>query len=58
MASAVYPKAKELFMGGNLDLVNDTIKAILVDTADYTYNSGHDFLDDVAAVAIVGEKQK
>lgn len=54
MASAVYPKAKEAFLKADIDLENDDIRVILIDAADYTYSSAHDFLDDVAAGARVG----
>lgn len=57
MASALYPKFKELLLGGDIDLANDTIKCILVDTADYTYSSAHDFYDDVPVAARVGTAQ-
>jgi hypothetical protein len=57
MASALYPKFKELLLGGDIDLASDTIKCILVDTADYTYNSAHDYLDDVPSAARVGTAQ-
>lgn len=53
MASVVYPKAKEGFLGGDIQLDADDIRAILVDTADYAYNAAHDFLDDVPAIARV-----
>lgn len=53
MASAVYPKALEAFLSGLIDLLNDDIRCVLVDTADYTYDAAHDFLADVAAGARV-----
>lgn len=53
MASALYPSFKELLLGGDIDLAADDIRAIIVDTADYTYSSAHNFLDDVAAGARV-----
>lgn len=53
MASALYPSFKALLLGGDIDLATDDIRVIVVDTADYTYNSGHDFLDDVPAGARV-----
>ncbi|WP_030764787.1 hypothetical protein [Streptomyces sp. NRRL F-2664] len=53
MASALYPSFKQLLLGGDIDLAADDIRAIIVDTADYTYSSGHDFLDDVPAGARV-----
>lgn len=57
MASLWYPKAKEALLKADIDLENDTIKAVFVDTADYTYNAAHDFLDDVAGGSIVGTAQ-
>ena len=52
MANAIYPKAKESFLKGDLDL-DGTVKITLIDTADYTYNSAHDNIDDVAAASRV-----
>lgn len=50
MASGVYSTACKAFMDGDIDLLADTIKAVLVDAADYVVNlTTHDFLDDVAA---------
>lgn len=53
MASALYPTGKKAFLDGDVDLLNDDIRVILVDTADYTYSAAHDFLNDVAAGARV-----
>ena len=55
MANAIYPKYKEAAMGGgaNTDLVTGNVRAILVDLADYTYASTHEFLSDVPAAARV-----
>lgn len=53
MASALYPSFKALLLGGDIDLAADDIRAVLIDSADYTYSSAHDFLDDVAAGARV-----
>lgn len=54
MANAIYPKWKEAVIqaSANSSLAGD-VKAILVDTADYTYDAAHDFLDDVTGAAIV-----
>lgn len=49
----MWASAKESFLKGEIDLVNDDIRVILVDLADYTFSSGHDFLDDVASAARV-----
>lgn len=54
MSAALYAKAKKLFLDGDIDLLSDDIKAVLVDTADYTVDlDAHDYLDDVAAGARV-----
>jgi hypothetical protein len=48
MANGIYAKAKEKFLSGAINLSSDTIKAVLVDSADYTVNlSTHEFLSDV-----------
>lgn len=53
MANAVYPKYKEAVIQGASDSsLTGTLKAVLVDTADYTYNAAHDFYDDVSAGAV------
>lgn len=55
MANVIYPKYKEALLNsdGTTDLDASNIKAVLVDLADYTYSSAHDFLDDVPAPARV-----
>lgn len=54
MANAIYPKWKEAVIQGSANSsLAGNVKAILVDTADYTYNAAHDFLDDVPGAAIV-----
>ena len=45
MANAVFPKAKQGFLDGSIDLDTASIKVALV--RGYTYNSAHDFVDDV-----------
>ena len=50
MASAVYPKAIITLMSGGINLASLDIKAVLLDTAVYTYNAGHDFYDDLSGV--------
>lgn len=58
MASALYDKARKAFADGDIDLLNDTIKCVLIDAADYTVDlANHDFLDDVASGAMVGTPQ-
>lgn len=51
MANVVYPKAKEAFLSGGINLVTATVKVALIDTADYTYSAGHQYLSDVPAAA-------
>ena len=53
MANVLYASAKKLFLDGDIDLLNDTIKVALIDTNDVAYSAAHDFHDDIAA-AIVG----
>lgn len=58
MANAIYPlyKAALLDASTNVDLNDGTVKAALIDTADYTYSSAHDFWDDASA-GVVGTPQ-
>ena len=53
MANAVFPKYKEALIAGssNISLSSGDVKAILVDTAEYTYSASHEFLTDVGAPA-------
>lgn len=54
MANGLYNKGREGFLGGSINMSSNDIRAILVDTADYTVNlATHDFLDDVPAAARV-----
>ncbi len=47
MANAVFPKAKEGFLDGGIDLDTAVIKVALV--RGYTYSSSHEFVSDVTA---------
>lgn len=53
MASFLYPKFKEALLKADLDVEADNIKVVLVDVADYTASTAHDFLDDVPSGARV-----
>jgi len=54
MANALYDKGREGFLDGSIDWDTDTIKCVLVDTADYTVDlAAHDNLDDIPAGARV-----
>lgn len=44
MASIVYNRAKKELLDGTIDLVNDTIKVMLV-TSSYVADPDHDFVD-------------
>lgn len=49
----VYPEAVDAFLVGDVDVVADTIKAMLVD-ATYAYSDTHEFLASVPAASRVG----
>ena len=54
MANALYDKGREGFLDGSIDWDTDTIKAVLVDGADYVVNlATHANLSDVAAIGRV-----
>ena len=55
MASAIYPKAKEQFLQGGIDMSSVNIKVTLHDLADYTYSATHEFYNEVAAAREVAE---
>ncbi len=50
MSNALYDKARESFLKGEIDWAGDDIKAVCVDAADYTPNLATDqFLSDIPA---------
>ena len=52
MANALFDKARQRFLEGQLTWTTDTVKAILVDTGSYTVNlSAHEYLSDVSGGA-------
>lgn len=54
MANNLYTKAKEAILSGGINLLNDTIKAVAVDSADYTVAlATHQYLADIPAAARV-----
>lgn len=54
MANALYDKGRQAFLEGDIDWINDDIRVILIDTADYTVDlANHDFLNDVPSAARV-----
>lgn len=50
MASAIYPAFKQALLNGSVDLTTATVRAVLIDTGAYTYNSAHDFYNDLSGV--------
>lgn len=54
MASAIYPKFAQACLSPGVDLATATVKAVLVDSADYVYASTHEFLSSVPAAGRVG----
>ena len=51
MSNGLYSKGREKFLCGQIDWLNDDIKAVLVDAADYTVNLNiHEFLSDIPLV--------
>jgi hypothetical protein len=53
MANVLFSNFKELLLGGDIDLANDTIKITLVDTADYTFDDAHTAFSSVPSGARV-----
>lgn len=54
MANALYDKGRQGFLEGSIDWDTDVIKAVLIDTADYTVNlATHQFLSDIPVAARV-----
>lgn len=62
MANVIYPEYKESLLGGaanvslNVDDTTDGPFCALVDTGTYSYNSAHDFYNDLSGV--VGTDQR
>ena len=52
MANVLFPKGKEKFLSGSINMVADTIKVALVDTGVYTYSAAHEFYSSVSAAVI------
>jgi len=55
MANALYPKAKEDFLAGDLNLTSNTITIALIDTGLYTFSTSHEDRADVPNGAVVAE---
>ena len=57
MANQLYPKGKENFLSGNIDMLSDTITIALVDTGAYTFDNTHVSFADVTPSAVVANTQ-
>jgi len=55
VANVLYPKAKEDFLAGNLNMSSNTITLALIDTDIYTYNAAHEDRADIPNTAVVAE---
>lgn len=55
MANQLYPKAKEDFLAGNLNMSSNTITIALVDTDVYTFSTSHEDRADIPNSAVVAE---
>ena len=53
MANALYPKAKEAFLLGLIDVSSDTITIALVDTGEYTFSANHQYRSDISNAAVI-----
>lgn len=53
MANALYPKAKEAFLGAQIDMSSNTIVIALIDTGEYTYSSSDQYFSDVPEAAVI-----
>jgi hypothetical protein len=50
MAPALYPSFKKLLLDGDIDMLVDDIRVVLIDTGVYTYSAAHDFFNDLTGV--------
>jgi len=55
--SFVFPSFKKLALDGDIDLLNDTIKCVLIDEDTDTPTTADDYLDDIASGARIGTPQ-
>jgi hypothetical protein len=53
MANALYPKAKEAFLNGSINMIANTITIALIDTGVYTYSTSHQFRSDISNSAVI-----
>ena len=55
MSNQLYPKAKEDFLSGNLNLSSNTITIALIDTDIYTFSTSHEDRADIPNSSVVAE---
>jgi hypothetical protein len=53
MANALYPKAKEAFLNGAINMSSNTIVIALIDTGVYSYSTSHQYRSDVGNSAVI-----
>jgi hypothetical protein len=53
MANALYPKAKEAFLNGSINMIANTITIALIDTGVYTYSTSHQYRSDISNAAVI-----
>lgn len=53
----IYTSYKKAALDGSIQILTDTIKAVLIDTALYTVNANHDFYNDIPGGAVYGTPQ-
>jgi len=55
MANQLYPKAKEDFLAGNLNLSSNVVTIALIDTDVYTFSTSHEDRADIPNSAVISE---
>lgn len=55
MSNQLYPKAKEDFLAGNLNLSSNTITIALIDTDVYTFSTSHEDRADIPNSSVIAE---
>lgn len=53
MANALYPKAKEAFLNGAINMSSNTITIALIDTGVYSYSTSHQYRSDISNTAVI-----
>lgn len=57
MPNRFYPAFKDALLGGDADLADGAVTAILIDAEEYTFSEAHDALNDIPAGARIGTPQ-